>query len=163
MIALRLVVSSLLAFVALRVASSPQEPAPTPVPPEASKPVVGTPTHSPLEGVYELRRRRVDGRIDERASRGYVAITQRHLFLCLAGPGPDPDHPLLRSGVRTWSQKKANEAVEAVVKLGWFSDAEGRVHVEAPGTAETRRMLLEGNLLRSVQDARNDLEFERVE
>jgi len=171
MIVPRLLPTALLALVAFRAMWFPQEPTPTPAPaapvpsstPAAGKAVPGTPVRHPLEGVYELRRRRVDGRIDERPGRGHVAITQRHLFFCFAAPGPDPDRPLLRSGVRTWSQKAAADPVDAVVQLGWFTDAEGGVHLEVPGTAEPRRMVLERGLLRIVQDARNDLEFERVE
>ena len=49
------------------------------------------------------------------------------------------------------------------MQLGWFTDTEGRVHVETPGTKETRRMVLERGLLRISQDERNELEFERVE
>ncbi len=55
------------------------------------------------------------------------------------------------------------ESMETVVKLGWFTDASGALHVEPPGTAELRQIALERGVLRIVQDGQNELEFERVE
>ena len=140
--------------------SSVQEPEPAPAG-EAPKAVPGTPARHPLEGVYELRRRVVDGRAEVQPGRGYVAITRRHLLLCFAGPGKDPESPLLRAGARSWSLK--GERFESVVKLGWFTDTAGKLHVEEPGTAEVRKVVIERGTLRIVQDEHNALEFERIE
>ena len=150
---------SLVPFAPGRQEPGRQEPAPSP--PATAKVVPGTPVRHPLEGVYELRRRTIAGRPEARPSRGYLAITRRHMFVCLAGPGTDDDQPLLRAGVRTWSQK--DDTLESVVALGWYTDADGGVHVETPGAGEKRRVTFERGVLRIHQDALNNLEFERVE
>jgi hypothetical protein len=95
------------------------------------------------------------------SSRGYVAITNRHMFLCLAGPGPDPEQPLLRSGVRTW--KPEDDFVRCELKLGYYTDSRGDIHVERPGVVEVRRVELAGGRLRIFQDSSSYLEFERIE
>ena len=94
-------------------------------------------------------------------SRGYLAITQRHLFLCLAAAGPDRDIPLVRAGVRTWKVK--DDLVGATIQLGWFNDKDGHIVVEPPGTEERRQIQLIQGGLRVTQDDHNWLEFERVE
>lgn len=137
----------------------PQDPVPKPAP--APKVVPGAPSRHPWEGVYRLRRRTIDGAVEARASRGYVAITQRHMFVCLAGPGADADLPLLRAGVRTWKQQE--DAIESIVEIGYYTDAEGGIHVETPGVEEVRRITIDRGILRIHQDARNHLEFERIE
>lgn len=137
---------------------------PAPAPPPASPPqesAAGRPKPHPLEGVYELRRRVMNGKPDLLPSRGYLAITQRHLFLYFAAPGPDRDLPLVRAGVRTWRPEGVQ--VKGVVQLGWYTDTEGGVHVERPGTEELRRIELVRGGVRVVQDERSWLEFERVE
>ncbi len=114
-----------------------------------------------MEGVYELRRRVVNNQPHALPSHGYLAITQRHLFLYLAAPSLDPALPLVRASVRTWQPQK--ELVRTTIKLGWFTDQEGVVHLERPGTEEPRRLELIRGGLRVLQDERNWLEFERVE
>lgn len=148
-------------FVAARWQDPPPAKEPAPAPAPVAKPIPGVPERHPLEGVWELRRRIVAGKPEPRPSHGYVAITRQHMFLCLIGPSNDADHPLLRAGVRTWSMKREN--METVVKLGWFTDSSGALHVEPPGTAELRQVALERGVLRFVQDGQNELEFERVE
>lgn len=166
-----LLIAPLTAVLVLAGAYSFQEPQPAPPPPRpesgqapapgALQPPPGAPARHPLAGVYELRRRVVDGLAETRPSRGYLAITNRHMFLCLAGPGTDDNKPLLRAGVRTWAQR--GDAIESIVKIGYYTDAEGGIHVEPPATAEKRRISMERGLLRIHQDGRNLLEFERVE
>ncbi|MBL8755087.1 MAG: hypothetical protein JNK15_17415 [Planctomycetes bacterium] len=144
-----------------------QDPAPTttptPVAPPtaAAKEVPGRPARHPFEGVYVLRKRSVDGKVDPLPSRGYLAITGRHLFLTVAVPGPDRDQPLVRTSVRQWTQ--AGELTTTTILLGWLTDQEGAVVVEPPGTEEKRRCMLVKGGLRIEQDPRNWLEFERVE
>lgn len=146
----------------------PQKPAPAakPTPPPATatpdaQDAPGKPARHPIEGVYALRGRVMNGRKDTLPSLGFLAITHRHLFLYLAGQGADPASPLLRAGVRTW--KPAEDYVDATIQLGWFTDADGGVHLEKAGTAERRRIELVQGGVRVVQDERNWLEFERVE
>jgi hypothetical protein len=140
-------------------------PATPPGPPAATTPaakeVPGRPARHPFEGVYELRRRVVNGEPDGKPSKGLLAITQRHLFLQLAAPGPDPDLPLVRASARTWRPHEPN--VATTIKLGWFSDASGGLHAEPPGSEEQRRIELVQGGVRVLQDDRNWLEFERVE
>jgi hypothetical protein len=137
-------------------------PAPVPPTPAAAVPSAAVlPKAHALEGVYELRRRVVEGREAQDAGRGHLAITRRHLFLCFVGPGPDPDHLLLRSGVRTWQTE--GDRLRTKVELGWFTDEEGAVHVEPPGTIELRRVVQARGLLRVHQSEVSYLEFERVE
>jgi hypothetical protein len=145
-----------------------QEPKPVPAPAPAPAPdkppanqVAGKPPAHKLEGVYELRKRIAAGQTDVQSSRGYVAITNRHMFLCIAGAGTDPDQPLLRSGVRTW--KPEDEFMRCELKLGYFTDSKGDIHVERPGLVEVRRVELAGGRLRIFQDSSSYLEFERIE
>ncbi len=156
------------ALAAAAIVCAPQDPPPAPpaappAPPAAESPtrVVGTPARHELEGVYELRARIVEGKKATVPSTGWLAITRRHLFLCLAAPGADPDSPLLRAGVRTWHQQP--EGVQTVVQLGWFTDKDGTLHLERAGTAERRRIELVRGGVRVAQDERNWLDFERIE
>ncbi len=122
---------------------------------------VGTPKRDPMEGFYELRSRTVRGVPDLDKNSGYVAITGRHMLVCLLAAGPDPDYPLLRAGVRTWHKRK--EGVETVLKLGFYTDDEGEIHVEEPGTMQVRRIDLIRGKLRIWQDQTSFLDFERIE
>lgn len=139
----------------------PQKPAPPPPPAVAKQEPVGRAPRHALEGVYRLVARVVDDKKDGGGSRGYLAITQRHLFLCLAAAGPDRDIPLVRAGVRTWKVK--DDLVGATIQLGWFNDKDGHIVVEPPGTEERRQIQLIQGGLRVTQDDHNWLEFERVE
>ena len=146
------------------------KPAPAPTPPQApaqapDKPaadqVLGKPPPHKLEGVYELRKRVAGGQNEAQSIRGYVAITSRYMFLCIAGAGTDPEQPLLRSGVRTW--KPEDEFIRCELKLGYYTDSKGDIHVERPGVTEVRRVELAGGRLRIFQDTSSFLEFERIE
>lgn len=138
-----------------------QDPRPAVPAPAAPKAVPGVPERHPFEGVFALRRRIVAGQVDPRPALGYLVLTHRHMVVCFEGPGAAPDRPLVRAGVRTWTQK--GDSLETEVHLGWFNDADGEIHVEKPGTRETRRVVVERATLRILQDAQNSLEFERVE
>jgi hypothetical protein len=140
-------------------AGAPRAPAGSATAPDRD--VATRPLRQPLEGVYQLRARFVGGKKVTQPSTGWLAITSRHLFLCLSAPGSDPDAPLLRAGVRTWAAD--GEMVRTTVALGWFTDQDGEVHVERPGTDERRRIDVIQGGVRIAQDPRNFLEFERVE
>ena len=62
-----------------------------------AKKLIGAPKRNPLEGVYRLTERVVNGVTDKRDTRGYVAITGRYLFLNLATPGLTQEHPLVHA------------------------------------------------------------------
>ena len=153
---------------------SPQDPvkppAPTPVAaPEATPlkepaPVdlLGKPKPHPLEGVYSLRERILDGKTTPVPSRGFLCITNRHLFLTLAAPGSSADKVLLRSGARTWLPKDDNQ-VQTTVLLGWAADDDGKIQFEQPGLQEQRRIEPIRGGVRVTQDPRNWLDFERIE
>ena len=139
-----------------------------PASPPPPAPVTGTAAEVPgqeprdaLEGVYVLRSRFVSGAPDADGSRGYVAITRRHMLLVLAGPGSDPDYPLLRAGVRRWEREKAG--VGTTIELGFFTDADGEIHVEEPGERHVRRIDIVRGKLRIWQDEQSFLDFERLE
>lgn len=143
----------------------PQEPgkpsaAPVPASTTPAESKVQAP-RSPFEGVYVLRTRTRNGVPEVQRSRGYVAITARHMLICLVAPGADPALPLVRAGVRTWQKKE--ELVETGIELGFFTDADGTIHLEEHGKKEPRRIELVRGLLRIWQDGRDYLEFERVE
>jgi hypothetical protein len=115
-----------------------------------------------IEGVYLLRSRTIEGVVTIQRSRGYVAVTKRHMLICLVAEGPDPKMPLLRSGVRTWQPDRDN-MFRTEVKLGFYSDVQGGMHIDVPGNAEVKRIDVERGLLRIWQDDRSNLEFERIE
>jgi len=137
-----------------------QEPAPQD-PPSQAPSTLARPAPHRFEGVYELRRRVTAGIADPQPSSGFLAITRRHLFVTLAAPGPDPDLPLLRASARTWTAK--DDIVQTTVRLGWYTDANGSVLLEKPGTEEKRRLEVLLGIVRLHQDERSYLEFERVE
>lgn len=148
-------------------------PAPTPAPPPAAeapavqpdgdaKPVLGKPKPHPLEGVYVLRERVLDGKTSPIASTGYLCVTGRHLFLQFGAPGSSAASVLLRSGVRTWVPRDGGN-VQTTVLVGWATDDDGTIHFEKPGTVEQRRMEAIRGGVRVTQDGRNWLDFERVE
>lgn len=143
----------------------PVKPAPAPAAPAepdaAPKDAPGKPAKHALEGVYELRRRMSPAGQEARPSRGYLAITSRHLFLCLAAEGSDAKTPLVHTGVRSWQPQQ--DRVRTVVMLGWLTDKDGRVQLEKPGHEELRRIELMQGGVRVMQSDNRWLEFERVE
>ena len=141
----------------------PQEPVKVAEGQEAK--VVGAPKRDPLEGLYELRGRVVHGVQAPGHGRGYVSITHSHLLMVLAGAGSDPEKPLLRAGVRKWARtpKQGDKGVEMVAELGFFTDVDGDIFLEKPGSKSVRRIDLARGRLRIWQDARSYLEFERIE
>lgn len=153
------------AAAASRVPQDPPKPppaaAPAAAPGERAAPK-GPPARHALEGVYVLRTRTRAGLPETQPRcRGYVAITSRHLLLCLVAPGSDPELPLVRAGVRTW--KPAEEQVQTEIELGFYTDEDGGIHLEEHGKKEPRRIELVRGGLRIWQDQRDWLEFERVE
>lgn len=157
------VLAALCAGAALRLPQDPVKPAPEPAAtPAAPAPQKDVPRRHPFEGVYRLHARTRNGvpELQTRA-RGYVAITARHLLLCLAAPGSDPAVPLVRAGVRTW--KPQDEQVATVVEMGFYTDDDGAIHLEEHGKPELRRLELLRGRLRIWQDQREWLEFERIE
>jgi hypothetical protein len=151
----------------------PVKPAPAPAPTPAAaapevpqdgeaKPVPGKPKAHPLEGVYVLRERVLDGKTSPIHSTGYLCLTGRHLFLQLGAPGKDASSVLLRSGVRTWVPRDGGN-MQTTVLVGWATDDDGTIHFEKPGTIEQRRIEAIRGGVRVTQDGRNWLDFERVE
>ena len=134
------------------------EPAPVPSP---AKPPLGTPARGPTEGVYALRRRISDGLVDTAACSGYMAITNRHLFLCVAEDSPASGRVLFRAGVRSWRPEK--DRVRTTILNGWLTDADGGIVVERAGHEELRKIVLVKGGVQVKQDERNWLEFERIE
>jgi hypothetical protein len=136
------------------------EPATEPVP-KPAKPPLGTPARGPTEGVYALRRRISDGLVDAAACSGYMAITNRHLFLCVAEDSPASGRVLFRAGVRSWRPEK--DRVRTTILNGWLTDADGGIVVERAGHEELRKIVLVKGGVQVKQDERNWLEFERIE
>jgi len=126
-----------------------------------SKAAAGRPPRHRFEGVYRLRERVVDGVSVLRDNRGYLAITQRHLLLSLAAPGPDDDHPLVHASVREWQETR--DGVRTVMKLDYNSDSEGGIELQPYDTVEDRRLELRQGGIRVWQGTRSWLDFERVE
>jgi hypothetical protein len=135
-----------------------QQPART----EASqKPIPGKPKRHPYEGVYKLTRRVINGIPDAKPSKGYLALTGRHLFLNLASSGPEEQHPLVHSAVREW--REVRDGMRTTARLDWFTDSEGDLHFAADGKQEVRRIEPIHGGLRVMQGLRTYLEFERIE
>lgn len=143
-----------------KAANAANEAKPAPKPEAASADQPGRPARHPLEGVYELRSRVVDG-VAQLESRGYLAITPRHMFLCVAAGGTDPDLPLLRAAVHEW--KPDRELVRRVVRLSYYTDGGGGIHVDAPGAIELRMVRLVQGGVRVMLDEGNWLDFTRLE
>lgn len=129
--------------------------------PGGAKKVLGKPERNPLEGVYRLRQRVVDGLRDPTPCKGYLAITARHMFLNIAAQGPDKSVPLLHAGVREWS--KSGGDVRTVAKLDYYTDGEGGIHQNDDGKQEMRKIELVRGGVRVMQGTQSWLEFERVE
>ncbi|MGK0204327.1 MAG: hypothetical protein ACI89X_000472 [Planctomycetota bacterium] len=123
--------------------------------------VVGRPDRSPLEGVYRLRKRVTAGVPDAKPSKGYLAITGRHMFLSLASKGLDETAPLLHSGVREWIKVGAD--VRTTAKLDYYTDGAGVIHQTPEGKQEMRRIEIVLGGVRVIQGPHSWLEFERVE
>ena len=123
--------------------------------------IIGAPERSPLEGVYRLTSRVVNGLPDKKRSRGYLAITSRHLFINLASPGPKDEHPLVHAGVREW--RKVGNDIRTTAKLDYFSDNEGRIAITPEGKQEARHIEIIRGGVRVIQSSRSWLEFERIE
>jgi hypothetical protein len=124
-------------------------------------PPVASPAPHAFVGVYRLRERVVDGTRVLRPSHGHLFVSQRHLCLAVAAPTDDPDHLLLRTAVRSF--RLAGNELTMTTLTGWFTDAEGTVHIERVGHTEQRRLEpLQGGV-RLQQDLRNWLDFERIE
>ena len=143
----------------------PPAPVPAPAPAAAEeapeKAVPGKPARHALEGVYVLKRRMSPAGQEARQSRGYLAITSRHMFLCLAAEGAAADKPLLHAGVRSWQPHQ--ERMRTAVLIGWLTDKDGRVQLEKPGHEELRRVEPIQGGVRVMQPDDRWLEFERVE
>lgn len=130
-------------------------------PQEPKAPLPARPAPHPLEGVYELRRRVAGASVDPKPSTGWLAITRGHLFVSLTASGDDPDRPLLRSGVRTWTLE--DDVLRTTIRCGWYTDGDGEVHLEQAGTDERRRIEQLRGLVRLYQGENTFLEFERIE
>jgi len=122
---------------------------------------LGTPARHATEGVYALRKRVSEGRVDAAPCSGYLAITNRHLFLCLAEDAPVAGTVLLRAGVRSWRVEK--DRVRTTTLCGWLTDADGGIVLERKGHEELRKIVLVKGGVQVKQDDRNWLEFERIE
>lgn len=131
---------------------------------KAQKPkgaIPGKSKRHPLEGVYKLRSRVVDGLAGNGQNKGYLAITGRHIFLSLASPSNDDDHPLIHSAVREWRQTV--DGIQMTAKLDYHSDNHGTISITPAGKQETRDLQLIRGGVRVMQGQHTYLEFERVE
>ena len=129
---------------------------------EAAKHAVpGRPARHPLEGVYRLTGRVIDGVADRKPSKGYLAITSRHLLLSLASTGPNRKHPLVHAGVREW--RPAEQGMRTTARLEYYTDSGGDLHFVKDGDQEVRKIQKMMGGLRVLQGDRTWLEFERIE
>lgn len=131
---------------------------------QAGKPaqaVAGQPKPNPLEGVYKLRSRVVQGLAGNGSNRGYLVITGRHLFLSLASKGTSDKHPLVHASVREW--RMADDGMHMTAKLDYFSDNRGVITMTPEGKQEVRVIQVVRGGVRVLQGDQTWLEFERVE
>ena len=129
--------------------------------PAARDDVPGAPEKHALEGVYKLKGRVINGVRDRKPSKGYLAITGRHLLLNLASPGLREDRPLVHAGVREW--REVEGGLRTTSRLDFFSDGAGDLHFVRDGKQELRKLVPMVGGLRVLQGQRTWLEFERVE
>lgn len=139
----------------------PESSKPAAKPAKAPHEVVGKPKRHPLEGVYKLRSRVVQGLAGNQSNHGYLVITARHMFLSLASPGTSDEHPLVHSSVREW--RMADDGVRTTSKLDYFSDDGGVITMTPEGKQEVRRIQVVRGGVRVIQGEQSWLEFERVE
>lgn len=123
--------------------------------------VVGKAKRNPLEGVYKLRSRVVQGLAGNQSNRGYLVITGRHMFLSLASPGTSDEHPLVHSSVREW--RMAEDGMHMISKLDYYSDNGGVITMTPEGKQDVRRIQVVRGGVRVMQGEQTWLEFERVE
>jgi hypothetical protein len=121
----------------------------------------GASAKAAFEGVFTWLRRLSGGHFDAAPCSGYLAITNRHLFLCLAEDAPVAGTMLLRAGVRSWRTEK--DRVRTTTLCGWLTDADGGIVLERKGHEELRKIELGKGGVLVKQDDRNWLEFERIE
>lgn len=151
----------LLLLLSLVSAFALQDPKPSEKPAAPAERVVGKPKPHAYEGVYRLTGRVMNGIRDSKPSKGYLAITNRHLFLNLAAAGPDKEHPLVNAGVREW--RPTADGVRTTARLDWYSDSAGDLHFVKDGKQEVRVIRAVVGGLRVMQGQQSWLEFERVE
>lgn len=151
----------LLLLLSLVSAFALQDPKPSEKPAAPAEHVVGKPKPHAYEGVYRLTGRVMNGIRDSKPSKGYLAITNRHLFLNLAAAGPDKGHPLVNAGVREW--RPTADGVRTTARLDWYSDSAGDLHFVKDGKQEVRVIRAVVGGLRVMQGQQSWLEFERVE
>ena len=151
---------NLTAVVLLAAAVSPSWQDPVKVSGAKTK-AVGRGKRHPWEGVYRLKRRVVGGVEPPQPTRGYIAITGRHLFLQLVAPGVEDEHPLVHAAVREWRQ--VGGVMHTSARLDLHSTGAGRIVLQPRGKQEARTVeLVQGGLI--VRQGREDyLEFERIE
>jgi len=125
------------------------------------KQIPGKPKRHRFEGVYKLKRRFINGVRDEKPSKGYLAITGRHLLLHLASDGPNKRYKLVHSGVREW--REMPKGIETTARLETYTDDGGKLHFVKDGARELRRIEPIHGGLRVMQGLRTWLEFERIE
>lgn len=135
--------------------------APTTKATKSKGPVAGKPKRHPLEGVYKLHSRVVDGLAGNGKNKGYLVITGRHIFLSIAAPGTDDLHPLVHSAVREW--RETSDGFQMTAKLDYYSDSNGTITMTPEGKQETRRIQPIRGGVRVMQGQHTYLQFERVE
>ncbi len=118
--------------------------------------------HDPLEGVWRLQSRSVDGKGAD-AGTGYMIIGRSHLIAQFLAPGPDPEVPLLRAGTYTWKRTDNRGGVRMTAVFGYFNDEDGDVLLEPRGKVEQRRFERTATTLRMHQGGLDWLDFVRVE
>lgn len=115
----------------------------------------------PQAGIYQLRSRGVGGVAMADPGSGYLVIGRRHLLLCLQGPGPNSEIPLIRAGVRKFVRSGDDLRMTAVI--GHYNVENGDIKLEIAGTEEVRRTRIVGGLLRIEENRDNWLDFARIE
>lgn len=142
-------------------AQQPQGQEPADKPATTLRKVIGKPKRHPLEGVYKLRSRVVQGLAGNPSSRGYLVITSRHMFLSLASPGTSDEHPLVHAAVREW--RMTDDGVRMTSKLDYFSNESGVITMTPEGKQDVRQIQIVRGGVRVIQGEQTWLEFERVE
>jgi hypothetical protein len=119
-------------------------------------------TRDPIEGVWQLRQRYVDGQPADTGT-GYLFLGRRHLAIHLQAPGLEPDIPMIQSAVHQWERADNSGKIRTTTLVGHFNETDGDILIERAGQVQLRTLEIRDGLLRIAQGAGTWMDFAKIE